>query len=420
MAAFRPKLAFDFLKKLSFERISGSPKERKAARLIASEARKLGLRPKLEKFNVDTFSLGSAGIEVLSPYRKKYKAWPLGYSVSTPPKGMAAPLVYLDIPSEAKIKLQKGNIVLTEGAVGAKTYKVIKSSGVKALVRICPAGKEIYNKFAYEVPRKFGRFAGVSIRYEDGLDLLKRGAKKIRLKSKTANRKSTSNNVVAEIKGTGNPEEVIIVGGHYDSVPWSSGAMDNAAGSALMMALAAHFVKSPLSRTLRFVWFGCEEFGLVGSFEYVKKHAKQFRNVRFMLNLDVGGNLVGRMGVYSTGTEALATYVKIMGREFGAFSSVVEGAVPSDATPFAEKGIQALSLTRSGSPGSLMHTKGDSIEHCGPEAFELIGAFAVEFLRRIGNAVEFPFDGGPSEKIKKSVKEFVEGMGRKYKPRDNK
>jgi hypothetical protein len=414
MAEFSPEKAFNYLKKLSFERKSGSQEEKKAAKIISSEMKKLGLKPRQEKFEVESFTVGTASLTVTSPFRKKYNAWPLGYSVSTPPSGINAPIAYVDPLTQASIKAQKGKIILTEGAPNAKLYKVLKDSGIKAIIRICPLGKNIYNKFFHGLPKKLGRIRGVSIKYEHGLEIIKRGAKKIRLISKTTNRKSSSQNVALEIKGTTLPEEIILVGGHYDSVPWSMGVMDNAAGSAMMMALAAYFVKKPLARTLRFVWFGCEEVGLVGSFEYAKKHKKRLKNIKLMLNLDVGGSLIGRINAYATGSKKLATYAQVMGMETGAFRNVAETAVPSDATPLAEQGIEALSLTRSGSSGGQIHTSGDTIEHCGPEAFDLIGKYAIEFLRRVGNAVEFPFEDGLSDNVKSSMKKFMENIGRTY------
>lgn len=66
-------------------------------------------------------------------------------------------------------------------------------------------------------------------------------------------------NVVAEIRGTSRPTEVVVVGAHYDSCPGSPGANDNATGVAAMLALARSAVHVPARRTLRFVAFVNEE-----------------------------------------------------------------------------------------------------------------------------------------------------------------
>ena len=86
-------------------------------------------------------------------------------------------------------------------------------------------------------------------------------------------------NVIAEIKGSKYPDEVIIVSGHLDSWdgPGSQGATDNGTGSAVTME-AARILKAagarPL-RTIRFVLWGGEEQGLLGARGYVEAHKSE-------------------------------------------------------------------------------------------------------------------------------------------------
>jgi hypothetical protein len=81
-------------------------------------------------------------------------------------------------------------------------------------------------------------------------------------------------NVVGEIRGTEKPDEVVMLGGHFDSWHASTGATDNAAGSAAMLE-AMRILKTsgvPLKRTVRIgLWTG-EEQGLIGSARYVAAH----------------------------------------------------------------------------------------------------------------------------------------------------
>jgi len=66
-------------------------------------------------------------------------------------------------------------------------------------------------------------------------------------------------NVIAERPGQARPEEIIVVGAHYDSIVGSPGANDNASGVAGLLALARCFAKTSAARTLRFVAFTNEE-----------------------------------------------------------------------------------------------------------------------------------------------------------------
>lgn len=101
-------------------------------------------------------------------------------------------------------------------------------------------------------------------------------------------------NIEAEIRGTSRPEEVVIVGAHYDSVVESPGADDNASGVAAMLALARSFEAIRPSRTLRFVAFTNEEppyFGTeeMGSLVYAKKCRQQGDRVVAMLSIESVG-----------------------------------------------------------------------------------------------------------------------------------
>src|SRR5579871_5508772 len=81
-------------------------------------------------------------------------------------------------------------------------------------------------------------------------------------------------NVIAEIPGTTKPNELVMVGGHFDSWHMGTGATDNAAGSAVAMEVM-RILKSlnlKMDRTVRMALWGGEEEGLLGSAAYVKEH----------------------------------------------------------------------------------------------------------------------------------------------------
>jgi Zn-dependent M28 family amino/carboxypeptidase len=85
---------------------------------------------------------------------------------------------------------------------------------------------------------------------------------------------TTAHNVLAEIPGTDKAEEVVMLGGHFDSWHGATGATDNGIGCAMMMEavriLAALKVKP--RRTIRIALWSGEEQGLLGSLAYVQQH----------------------------------------------------------------------------------------------------------------------------------------------------
>ena len=66
-------------------------------------------------------------------------------------------------------------------------------------------------------------------------------------------------NLEVEIIGTSRPAEIVVIGGHYDTVPGTSGANDNTTGVAATLALARRFAGQRTERTLRFAAFVNEE-----------------------------------------------------------------------------------------------------------------------------------------------------------------
>jgi len=81
-------------------------------------------------------------------------------------------------------------------------------------------------------------------------------------------------NVIAEIPGTTKKDEIVMVGGHFDSWHYGTGATDNAAGSAVAMEVMRMIKTLDLKpdRTIRMALWGGEEQGLLGSRAYVKEH----------------------------------------------------------------------------------------------------------------------------------------------------
>lgn len=101
-------------------------------------------------------------------------------------------------------------------------------------------------------------------------------------------------NIIAEISGTSHPEEIVIIGAHYDSVLNSPGANDNASGVAILLELARLMQHEKPNRTIRFIAFVNEEqpyykTHLMGSYQYAKKVHSQGENIVAMASLETIG-----------------------------------------------------------------------------------------------------------------------------------
>jgi len=178
-----------------------------------------------------------------------------------------------------------------------------------------------------------------------------------------------AHNVVAEIRGSGKPEEVVIVGGHQDSWDLGTGATDNGTGTVVAMevlrAMAA--LKLQPKRTLRVVLFSGEEQGLLGSKAYVKAHAVELPNIQAVLIDDMGtGRIKGfpDMGIEAHRAPLAAAMVPANG--LGALdipASIMGGG--TDHWPFHQAGVPAFAATQEALDyhTHTHHSQVDTLDH---------------------------------------------------------
>ncbi|MBX3381604.1 MAG: M20/M25/M40 family metallo-hydrolase [Phycisphaeraceae bacterium] len=105
---------------------------------------------------------------------------------------------------------------------------------------------------------------------------------------------SLTPNLEATLKGTSHPNEIVVIGAHYDTTQRSPGADDNASGCAAILALARSFKDNPQPRTIKFVLFPNEELPTggtseMGSWIYAKKARAAGDNITAMLSLEMLG-----------------------------------------------------------------------------------------------------------------------------------
>lgn len=109
----------------------------------------------------------------------------------------------------------------------------------------------------------------------------------------TSNGRRSTVNLIAELRGTDKPDEIVIIGAHYDSREGTPGADDNASGSAAVLSLARTFATAKPGRTLRFLFFTNEEYfrqDLMGSLTYAKLCRKRGDNIVAMVSLETIGH----------------------------------------------------------------------------------------------------------------------------------
>jgi Zn-dependent M28 family amino/carboxypeptidase len=249
---------------------------------------------------------GPATGHIEKPVVHELHIYSVGWSPSTPPKGVEGEVVYVKSIVPEELDRQKteiaGKIAFADGAsFGAKATVGPVLDALAKLHSFAPAALVLNGGANGTLAESALSFDGLissvpeaQIGREDELlikRLLEKGSVTMQFSfSNTIRSKVPIPTVVAEIPGRDLPGEVVIVGAHLDSWQPGTGAQDNGTGVAtvLEVARAIKTLNRPPRRTLRFLLFGGEEEGLLGSTAYARQHSAEMPKIDAVLVTDTG------------------------------------------------------------------------------------------------------------------------------------
>jgi hypothetical protein len=370
------------LRKLSDElgpRTSASPREETAAQYIADELRRSGYTVSIQEFGVRLPPGQGKDLTLTSPELRKVATYAMAGAAEGEVSGR---LVYVGLGGSADIPSSG-----LAGAIAVARRGVLQFSEKAANVsRAGAVGLVVINNEPGLFRGNLGEGAGipaVGISDADGealMRLIESGRVEASLSVRTEERRSR--NVLATLgAGTG---PVVVLGGHFDSVPESPGANDNASGIAVLLAMASEMVKAPPPVEVRIVAFGSEEIGLLGSRHYVESLGPvESRRLAAMLNFDaLGAGMLAVIGDAPLVNEAV--------RAASAISvPVVESKEPegasSDHASFRVIGVPVLFFA--GTDFSKIHTPEDTLESVNPALLGQAAALGLAVLNEVAKQV---------------------------------
>ena len=209
-------------------------------------------------------------------------------------------------------------------------------------------------------------------------------------------------NIIAEIPGTDLANEVVIMGAHFDTYPYATGATDNTTGSAAMIEAVRVIQKLGLKprRTIRLCLWAAEEQGLLGSRAYVERHyfdsktktpKPEQQNVQAYFNLDNGtGRILGIWGQGNTGAmksfEQWGQALKDLGWKNVSPRSVTQ----TDHGSFDEAGMPGFQFIqeRLEYNSRTHHSNMDTFDHVQKDDVIQQGAVAAVFAWNAANTPE--------------------------------
>ncbi len=287
-------------------RFGGTAGERQAAEFIKTKLEEYGLsNVHFEPVDYVSWTRCEAKLEIISPIQKEIPCITLPHS---PPTNLESTIIDLGDGSVEDFKKRaadiKGKIVMTNSIINPNKSKRWIHRGEK-YGRSLLAGAAAFifvNHYPAYGPATGGigggrqaLIPGISISHEDGAfmqRLIKRkGEVTIRLSSTDHCQPATSWNIIGDLPGQQEPDQIVMLGCHYDGHDISQGAQDPASGLVAVMEAARTLAtySQALPYTIRFALWGVEEIGLLGSKEYVNSHAAELSNIRFYLNMDSAG-----------------------------------------------------------------------------------------------------------------------------------
>ncbi|WP_273400566.1 M28 family metallopeptidase [Traorella massiliensis] len=411
---------YKLLEKLYFERIGGTDKELEACHIIQDELKQLGLESYIEDFDVVTNHVSKVSLEVLKPYQKTYEATAYMGCVNT--QGLVGELCYFESDNAVSKKQVCGKIALVNGYLGMKTFKAITEAKAVGFItyngNIDREENDLDPRELRESLQEFGNLPGVNIRVEDAMEMVAKGASEVRIVVEQTIEKVSSHNLICDI--TGESEDMIVCTAHYDSVPHSKGAYDNATGSVCLYGLAKELKDKKLAHNLRLIWCGSEERGLLGSKAYVAAHQEEMENIKLCVNVDMIGSIMGRRIAVCTSDMSLVHYMDYFGKIKGFPIEVSQGVYSSDSTPFADNGVPAVSFARITSPGTgEIHSRYDVMEHLSESMLLQDTSFICEFVSEMANSFVIPIPKEIPDNMKEEIDKYY-GRDLKKKEEEDK
>ena len=383
----RKKLASIF-RQTAYIRMGGTPEELRCAEYLKEQCAELGLEARIEGFPVQMSTIEEATLTVDG---KNITC--KGYSCAGSAE-VEAPFYYLTSTDPYSLSLCKGKIVMVDGYLGYWMYRDILENGAVGFITY--DGNANYRdrdidqrELRAMVSEGVEKIPGVNINAKDAIALVNSDAKTAKIVLKQEQDEGQSHNVILEMPGQ--VEETIVFTAHYDSTSLSQGAYDNMSGSVGLLGIAEYFTKNPHKYGLRFVWCGSEERGLLGAKAYCRDHEEELKNVVLNINLDMIGCIMGKFIACCTSEDKLVSYLDYFALELGRGIRAYQDVYSSDSTPFADKGIPAVSFARiAPPPTATIHNSYDTMAVMKMEHMQADIEFISAFAARMANAVKMP------------------------------
>ena len=388
----------------AYVRMGGRPEEKRTADYIARKVQEIGLQAETESFEVPLADVQQAELLVDGE-----AITCKGYMCAGNAQ-VDAPFYYLRNTDAWSLKQCRGKIVLIDGYLGYWVYQDLLANGAVGIIthdgNVNYADQDIDARELRSYVHQGNRLPAVNINTKDAVKLIQTGAQRAKITLKQEEYTGSSQNVILDMPGE--TQEYIVFTAHYDSTSLSQGAYDNMSGAVGLLGIAEHFKEKPHHYGLRFVWCGSEERGLLGSKAYCQSHEQELEKVVLNINLDMIGCIMGHFIACATAEDKLVHYLEYFGLEQGFAMKAYQDVYSSDSTPFADKGVPAISFARRApSNTATIHNRYDTKALMSGEQMVEDIDFLIRFADRMANAKCCPVGRKMPDNMKEKLDTYL-------------
>jgi len=392
-------------------RFGGTEGERLAAEYLQARMKEYGLHDvHLEPVEYIGWKRGEVKLQVVSPVEKTIPCITLPHS---PPADLEGTIIDLGdgAPEDFDERADeiKGKIVMTTSVVAPKgsrrwihrgeKYGRSLLAGATAFIFVnhYPGYGPVTGGVGHDGE---GLIPGIGLSEENGAYLQRllksHGEVRIRLTSTDHSEPMTSWNILGDLPGAEKPQEIVMLGSHYDGHDISQGAEDPASGvvSVLEAARLLSTYAPDLPCTVRFAFWGVEEIGLLGSTAYVEQHAAELPHIRFYLNMDAAGGKTNTRDIvlneWANLQSLFEQWAEEMAHPFAVAQSV---SAFSDHFPFFMAGVPTggmESAERSLTGRGYGHTQYDTVDKVEIGCLREASVLAARLALRIASQEPWP------------------------------
>lgn len=344
----------------------------------------------LEPYTYVGWKRGTASFELLSPRQRAIPAISLVLGPNTPAEGIEAEVIWLgqgtrdDFDRHAREIPGKLVAVQTGAPLGQVIHRTSKygwaaEAGAVGFIFVNETAGQLFPSGTVAAGyREAGRLPAIAVTLEGGAFMRRQMElgpvrARVAVKDNVITPGTTSWNIVGGILGSGETDEQLVIGAHWDGHDLADAALDDGLGICAILGVAKSLarLKGQFRRHIRFIGFGNEEFWVTGSTNYVHQHQQELSRIALMANCDG----IGRFGENQVRVlwpeRELLAFIRRIAKEDNLVLRVsptqwIPGS--SDHWPFVMQGVPTVQFIATRTPAEaalgrgIDHTQADTVD----------------------------------------------------------